>query len=141
MDVIDVLSDFDLFVVTWILAGVSIISFAFLFYTSTQLFMHKTKQQTMEGVGQIGIRLSEEGATRIRNISTTVFILSSIIGAIISLVNWIPSTEYNYQTVFYRIFSATFGVFLALLTSGGILAYIFYIVLKEDETKKKDNIS
>ena len=128
------LSDVELFIVTWFIGGVSIVSLAILLYSSAQLFMKKTKQETLENKVLSKIRLNKEEATKIKNLSIIIFLLSSITGAIISLVNRIPYSQYNSETAFFRVFSASFGIFLGYLTFGCLMIYIFHIVLKDDKT-------
>jgi hypothetical protein len=118
--------------VTWILAGVLILSIAILLYSSTQLLMHKVIQYGKEFHVVSKIRMTEERALQYRRISILTMISSSVVGMITGYINWIPATEYNYNTVVFRLLSPSIALFLVLLTLGIVITYSFSTALKED---------
>lgn len=135
------LSDVDLFIVTWILAGVLILSIVVLLYTSNQLFMHKVNLEGKESHVLSSLRMSEERARKYRRLSILTMISSSVAGLIIDYFNWIPPTEYNYDTVVFRIMHPSMPIFLVFLTFGVVTTYAFNRALKEDLTQEPFNIN
>jgi hypothetical protein len=135
-----VLGDVELFIVTWGLTGVSVLSIFSLLYTSNQLFMHKANLEGKESHIVSRLRTSEEQAQKYRRLSIMTMIASSVAGMVTSYINWIPPTEYNYDTVLFRLLSPSIALFLVFLTLGSIIAYAFNRALKEDLTQKPFNI-
>ncbi|MFX1606085.1 MAG: hypothetical protein ACFFDD_09265 [Promethearchaeota archaeon] len=119
------MGDVQLFIVSWIFAGVSIFSIGILLYTSVQIFMHKIIQQGKEFHVVNKIRMSEQSAQKYRRLSILSMFSSSVAGIIISYVNWIPATEYNYDTVLFRLLSPSISIFLVLIIVGIIIIYAF----------------
>ncbi len=120
------LSDVELFVVTWFLAGVGFLSLFGFAYSSMQLWLLKTNQQiTGQGFPKDS-RLTEKGAIRLRYLSILILILSSLAGGIISFVNIIPPTEYDLDTVLFRASSPDLAIFLLLLAFGGLINYVLH---------------
>jgi hypothetical protein len=137
----DVLSDLELFIVTWILAGVSILSIVGLLFTSNQLFMHKANLEGKESHIVSRLRWSDERALKYRRLSILTMISSSVGGLVIDYFNWIPSTEYNYDTILFRMIHPSMPIFLTFLTLGSVITYAFNRALKEDLTQEPVNIN
>ena len=127
------LSDIELFIVTWVLAGISFISLLILMFSSFELYLHKTKQRSDETHAPYKFRLSEKKARRVRDISVLMIVVGSIAGMIIDYVNWIPVTQYDDSTFIFRIARAPFGTFGFWLFFGGVLIYACHRASKEDQ--------
>jgi hypothetical protein len=120
-----VLADFELFIVTWILAGVELTSLLGVIYSSYRIWLHRMSLQITDQRFPKNLKLTKEAAVRLRCISKLLLILSCIAGAIISTINWIPPGEYNYDTVLLRVFSILLDYFLILPLIGGLFVYFF----------------
>ncbi|MGY5872907.1 MAG: hypothetical protein RTV72_11720, partial [Candidatus Thorarchaeota archaeon] len=77
-------------------------------------------------------RMSEDNAPRFRNITLMISILSSILGPIVIVTNWISTTEYVYHSALYRVFSPSISTFGIILTFIGLSAFLFHRALKEE---------
>jgi hypothetical protein len=125
------LTDIELFIVTCFLAGIGLISLLGAIYSSSQIWRHRKNLHITDQGFPKDLRLTKEGAVRLRYLSILILILSCVTGGIISTVNWISPTEYNYDTVLLRALAPDLTVFSLLLLFGGLIIYIFSGVLKE----------
>ncbi|MFW9843528.1 MAG: hypothetical protein ACFFEV_03015 [Candidatus Thorarchaeota archaeon] len=124
------LTDFELFVVTWLLAGAGFLSLYGVIYSSSQIWFHRKKLQMIDQQSP-EINTSSKSRIHLRYLSILSFFLSCIAGGIITITNWIPVTEYNHDTVLYRVLSVGFGSFLMFLLLGGFVVYAVDRVLRE----------
>ena len=125
------LTDIELFIVTWFLAGLGLISLFGVIYSSQQIWLRRKDLHITDQGFPKDLRLTEEGAIRLRRLSILMLILSCVTGGIISTVNWIPPTEYNYDTVLFRAAAPDLAIFSILLFFGGLIIYVFSGALKE----------
>ena len=139
------LGDIELFIVTWILAVIFMASLGIQNYASTTLLAYKVKGQVSEDVLSdikwkeksasdvlSNLRWSQKGASDVRTVSTILPISTSILGSIIGLANYLPVTEQNPQTIFFRTFSIPLVFFMILMTIFGVRMYMVHKALLTD---------
>ncbi|MDH4215030.1 MAG: hypothetical protein OEV85_14030 [Candidatus Thorarchaeota archaeon] len=124
------LSDVELFVITWILATVFMIFYVLMYYASSMVIVYKIKEYVTDDDLR-KMRWSEKVALRIKLGSTILFILIAILGTVIGYANYLPITERNPETDVFRMFSIQPSFFIALLAIGGIQMYIMQRALGE----------
>ena len=126
------LTDFELFVMTWVLGVLSFASILLNFYASIQIFGHQTSEKDTENLAICKSRLTIKWATRIRKPMAAVFVVATLAGIAISILSWVPVIEYNPEIALLRMMRFRLSSFALLLTFGSLWIYLFHLVSKED---------
>ena len=120
------LTDFELFVMTWVLGVLSFASIFLHLYSSIQMLDHQANEKDTEDLAARKTRLSLEWATRIRRFTIAVFVLVTLAGIVIDILRWIPIWERGPDTWLYRIMCVSVSFFALVLYGGSFLIYVFH---------------
>ena len=120
------LTDFELFVMTWVLGVLSFASIFLHLYSSFQIFYHQANEKDTEDLAARKTRLSLEWATRIRRFAIAVFVPVTLAGIVVDILRWIPIWERDPTTWLYRIMCVSVSFFALLLLGGSLLIYTFH---------------
>ncbi|RDE17449.1 MAG: hypothetical protein C4K49_02785 [Candidatus Thorarchaeota archaeon] len=120
------LTDVELFVVTWVLAFVSIAAIILGIYASLNLFGHQHTVEERLKRGMNKPRLTRSQATTVQKLAVGIFIAATTTGMIVDFTSWLPVTDWNPGTELFRVMRFTFALFGLLLTFGSLLMCVFY---------------